>query len=133
VREEFSALSYTVLGCAIKVHRHLGPGLFESVYKQCLAVEMEIKGIPFDFEVKIPVTYEGRTFREAYRADFLVDGSLVIELKSVQKLLPVHTSQVVTYMRLLNAAEGLLLNFWVPRLKDDGIRRLVTSRENWPH
>ena len=127
MKEEFSELSFKVIGCAIKVHQSLGPGLLESVYRQCLAIEMEIRDIPFEIEVKVPVTYEGRSFEEGYRADFLVSGSLVIELKSVQKLIPVHKAQILTYMKLLKAREGLLLNFWVPRLKDDGIRRMVLS------
>lgn len=129
MRHEFSALSRRVIGCAIEVHSSLGPGLLESIYKRCLAAELQVNAIKFRHEVEVPVTYKGLAFDSAYRADFLVENQLVVELKSAYKLLPVHRSQTLTYMRLLGAHEGLLLNFWVPRLKDDGIHRLIRSTQ----
>jgi GxxExxY protein len=91
---------------------------------------MKVARIHFRIEEKIAVEYRGSTYAPAYKADFVVEDSLVIELKSVHKLIPVHGSQLLTYMRFLKAKEGLLLNFWVPRLKDDGIRRFVLSEQD---
>jgi GxxExxY protein len=127
MKEEFSPLSHQVLGCAIEVHHLLGPGLLESVYKQCFARELELRHIRFECERDVPVAYKGLFFESGFRTDFLVEDRLVVELKCVKTLLDVHRAQVLTYLKLLGAPEGLLLNFWVPRLKDDGIRRVVLT------
>jgi GxxExxY protein len=108
----------------MEVHRTLGPGLLESVYEQCLAHELSLAGIPFLRQVPLPVEYKGMKLDCGYRLDFLVDGRLVVELKSVEQLSDLHTAQLLTYMRLAHVPVGLLINFNVPVLKD-GIRRFV--------
>ena len=100
-----------VIDAAIKVHRVLGPGLLESVYQGCLAYELALRKIPFRREVAIPVIYEGARLDCGFRTDLLVDGDLIIEVKSVEKLLPIHTAQVLTHLRLTGARQALLMNF----------------------
>jgi GxxExxY protein len=113
-----------VIGCAIEGHRQLGPGLLESIYKVCLANELSARGMPFRTEVPIPVRYKGADLETGYRADIVVDAKVLLELKSVEEVLPVHESQMLTYLRLSRLRVGLLLNFNVPVLKN-GIRRFV--------
>lgn len=124
VAQELDPLTYKVIGCAIEVHRALGPGLLESAYEQCLAHELSLAEIPFRRQVPLPVEYKGLKLDCGYRLDFLVDDRLVLELKSVEGLSDVHTAQLLTYMRLARAPVGLLINFNVTLLKD-GIRRFV--------
>lgn len=121
---DFDELSNRVIGCALEVHRNLGPGLLESAYSQCLAHELALRQIPFKSERAIPVEYKGVKLDCGYPADLLVDAELLVELKSVEELLPIHEAQVLTYMRLAEMATGLLINFNVPLLKH-GIRRFV--------
>ena len=113
-----SSLAETVIGAAIEVHRALGPGLLESAYEPCLARELILRGVPFDQQVAVPVTYKGVRIECAYRVDLMVEGRLLVELKSVEHLLPVHHAQVLTYMRLLKLPQGLLINFNERRLID---------------
>jgi len=122
---EFDPLSRKVLGCAIEVHKHLGPGLLESVYQNCLAYELTQQGIPFSKEVDLPVQYKGIRLDCGYRMDLFVDEQLIVELKSVDKLAPIHEAQLLTYMKLAGVSVGLLLNFNVLKLKDGGIQRYV--------
>ena len=117
------ALSNLVIGAAIEVHRTLGPGLLESVYEQCIEFELQRLRIAHRRQVLVPVTYKGVRLAAGFRADILLDG-LVVEVKSVEKILPLHESQLLSYMRLLDMPAGLLLNFQTPVLKD-GIRRLT--------
>lgn len=121
---EFDALSNRVIGLAIEVHRHLGPGLLESAYEACLAHELELAGIPFARQRELPVRYKGLSLDCGYRVDLLVDSQLVLELKSVGNLLPIHEAQLLTYMKLANKRTGLLINFNERYLKD-GIKRMV--------
>jgi GxxExxY protein len=121
---EFDDLSNKVIGCALEVHRHLGPGLLESAYAQCVAHELSIAGIPFELERPIPVNYKGKRLDCGFRADIMVDDSLIVELKSVQELLPIHEAQLLTYMKLAGVRIGLLMNFNVRVLKD-GLKRMV--------
>ena len=118
----FSELSYRTLGCAIEVHRHLGPGLLESTYQRCLAYEFETNNIVYKAEHALPVIYKGLEFDCGYRLDFLVEGSIILELKSIDKLLPIHEAQSLTYMKLADIKDGFLINFNVKRLKE-GIKR----------
>jgi GxxExxY protein len=111
-------LTGAVVGAAIDVHRGLGPGLLESVYDQCLAWELRTRGIPFERQVPVAVAYKDVHFSIGYRVDFLVDGRLIVELKAVEKTLPIHHAQVLTYLRLLKLHRALLINFNVPRLVD---------------
>ncbi len=119
------AISQAVIGSAMEVHRALGPGLLESAYQMCLAAEFEHRGIEFVREVPIPVTYRGRHLDCGYRADFVVADVLVLELKAIEKLLPIHEAQLLTCLRLTNKQVGLLINFHVPLLKDGIVRRVL--------
>jgi GxxExxY protein len=117
-------LSGSVLEAAVAVHRATGPGLLEAVYDSCLRYELGKRGVPFAAAVRLPVVYDGRTVGAHYRIDFLVDRQLVLELKSVEALLPVHMAQLITYLKLGRFHRGLLINFNVRRLMD-GVRRVV--------
>jgi len=116
-----------VIGAAIEVHRHLGPGLLESAYQGCLAHEMTLRGIRFDREKILPVVYKGVRLDQGYRLDFLVEDLIVVELKSVAQLTDVHYAQVLSYLKLADLKLGLLLNFNVGRLKSGGIRRVANA------
>jgi len=121
---EFDELSRKVIGCAIEVHRNLGPGLLESTYRQCLAYELSQASIPFQMEMPLPVHYKGTLLDCGYRIDLLVSGDLIVEIKSVETLLPIHEAQILTYMRLSKVLVGLLINFNVTKLQN-GIKRFV--------
>jgi GxxExxY protein len=121
---QFDELSRRVIGCALEVHKALGPGLLESAYESCLARELKASGIPFVQQMEIPLTYKGTQIECGYRADLVVDSALLVELKSIDALLPIHQAQLLTYMKLANVQTGLLINFNVPLLKD-GIKRMV--------
>ncbi len=121
---EFDELSRSVIGCAIEVHRTLGPGLLESTYRQCLAYELSYAQIPFQMEVPLPVRYKDVLLDCGYRIDLLVAGDLIVEIKSVETLLPIHQAQILTYMRLAKIPIGLLINFNVTKLQG-GIKRFV--------
>lgn len=121
---EFDELSNKVIGCAIEVHRNLGPGLLESTYEQCLAHELKIEGMPFKLQYPLPVEYKGIKLDCGYRIDLLVDNSLIVELKSVDNVLPIHQAQLLTYMKLSGIKIGLLMNFNVKYMKN-GIKRMV--------
>ena len=111
-----------IIGCAIEVHRALGPGLLESAYEKCLAFELGQHGIPFRRQVPVPVEYKGARIECGYRIDLLIDGLVILELKSVDQLAPVHDAQLLTYMKLARIRTGLLINFNQQRLID-GLRR----------
>jgi GxxExxY protein len=111
-----SPLVRKVIGCGIAVHKALGPGLLETPYQQCLGQEFSAAGISFRREVIVPVKYRDLTLDHAYRVDFVVEGVLLLEIKSVESVLPVHTAQVLTYLKLLDLHHGLLMNFNVPVL-----------------
>ena len=121
---EFDELSRNVIGCGIEVHRNLGPGLLESTYRQCLACELSHANIPFQMEVPLPVRYKELLLDCSYRIDLLVGGDLIVEIKSVEMLLPIHQAQILTYMRLAKIPIGLLINFNVTKLQN-GIKRFV--------
>jgi GxxExxY protein len=121
---DFDELSNKVIGCAIEVHRELGPGLLESTYEQCLAYELNQAKIPFKLEVELPVQYKQITLDCGYRMDLLVDERLIFELKSVNQLLKIHEAQILTYMKLAKVQTGLLINFNVELLKK-GLKRFV--------
>lgn len=117
-------LTGEIIGAAIEVHRHLGPGLLESTYQACLSRELELRGIPFEYEKPLPLEYEGFKLDCGYRLDLLVASSVVVEVKSVEALAPIHEAQLLTYLKLTGVKIGLLINFNVVVLKS-GIRRLV--------
>ena len=121
---EFDELSQKMIGRAIEVHRNLGPGLLESTYRQCLACELSHAGIPFQMEVPLPVRYKEVLFDCGYRIDLLVSGDLIVEIKCVETLLPIHQAKILTYMRLSKIPVGLIINFNVTKLQN-GIKRFV--------
>jgi len=121
---EFDELSRSIIGCAIEVHRTLGPGLLESTYRQCLACELSQGQIPFQMEVSLPVRYKDILLDCGYRIDLVVGGTLIVETKCVETLLPIHQAQILTYMRLSKIPIGLLINFNVTKLQN-GIKRFV--------
>jgi len=118
--------SSDILGAAIEVHRRLGPGLLESAYEACLCREMFFRRIPFEHQVEVPVYYRGMTVDCGYRLDIVAFGSVLVEVKSVSKILPIHEAQVLTYLRTTGFRIGLLINFNVEVLRL-GIRRLVNG------
>jgi GxxExxY protein len=117
-------ISEKAIGAAIEVHRHLGPGLLESSYHACLCRELELQEITYRSRVSIPLVYKGIEIAKSYVIDFLIEDCLVIELKSVDKLLPIHSAQLMTYLRLLRVSSGLLMNFNVETLPH-GIKRIL--------
>lgn len=121
--DDVERVVHQVIGCAIEVHRVLGPGLLESVYHECLAYELEARGLRFRSGVSIAIEYKGAKLRSAFEADFIVEGCIVVEVKAVEGLHPVHQAQVITYLKLAGCPAGLLLNFNTVLLKD-GLRRL---------
>jgi GxxExxY protein len=121
---ENDLLTEKIIGFAIEVHRQLGPGLLESAYEECLSYELKQNGIPFGRQVALPVVYKAVRLDCGYRMDLVVNNQVIIELKTVERLLPVHEAQMLTYMKLSSIRTGLLLNFNTAVLKD-GIRRLM--------
>jgi GxxExxY protein len=122
---ENNSLTDAIIGAAIAVHRELGPGLLESVYEKCLALELTKTGLQVCSQKEIPLTYKGLALESGFRADLIVENRVLIELKSVDQLLPVHTAQVLTYLKLTGLRTALLINFNVQLLKN-GIKRLST-------
>jgi len=121
---EFSELSNRIIGCAIEVHRELGPGLLESTYEQCLAHELRLNGIVFSIQHPLPVEYKGIHLDCGYRVDVLVEDEVILEFKSVDELKGIHEAQLLTYMKLAGIKQGFLINFNVRRLKE-GLKSFV--------
>ena len=117
-------ISKIIIGCAIEVHKQLGPGLLESAYQECLFYELKQAGLEVQKEKPMPIVYKEVKLDHGYRIDLLVDNKVVVEIKSVEELNDVHTAQVLTYLKLGNYKLGLLLNFHVSLLKD-GIKRII--------
>ena len=117
------SLTEEIIGAAIEVHRDQGPGLLESAYQECLCVELGLRDLRFVSQLELPVEYKGQHVDAGYRLDLVVADKVVVELKAVERLLPLHEAQLLTYLRLGAYSTGLLLNFNVPVLKD-GIRRM---------
>lgn len=124
--EALNAVSNEIIGAAIEVHRELGPGLLESIYRDCLARELAARRLQVEREVEVPVRYKGEALGTAYRLDLRVAGELVVETKAVEALLPVHQAQLLTYLRLTGSRLGLLLNFNIDTMRN-GIRRVVNG------
>ena len=123
---EVNKLARAVVDAAIEVHRCLGPGFFESVYEEALCVELVARGIPFARQPIVTIHYKGQEIGEG-RLDLLVGGCLVVELKAIEALAPIHSAQVISYLKATGHHLGLLINFNVPLLKD-GIRRIIASQ-----
>jgi GxxExxY protein len=125
-KEQYDELTGRIIGCAIEVHKELGPGLIESVYEVCFAEELIKDGLQIKRQVSLPVFYKGRALNKEFIIDLLIEDSVVVELKSIELILPVHEAQLVTYLKLSDKKIGLLINFNVPVLKD-GIRRRING------
>lgn len=122
---EANEITEAVIGAAIEVHRALGPGLLESAYVQCLCYELSLRGMPFQSELSIPVIYKGLKLDCGYRIDLVVSDTVVVEVKALERLAPVHEAQLVTYLRLGGWKVGLLINFNVPVLREGIVRRVL--------
>lgn len=124
--DEHTEITGAIIGACIEVHRELGPGLLESAYEIALERELTMRGLSFERQVEIPVRYKGALLPSGYRADLIVE-KVVVELKAVVDLLPVHEAQLLTYLRLTGLPVGLLVNFNVPALRDGGVRRMRSN------
>jgi GxxExxY protein len=127
--QKADALSREVIGAAIEVHRDKGPGLIESIYERCFIWELGLRRIPALNQQQVKIEYKGFVFEEALRFDVLVDGCLLVELKAVQEVLPIHKAQLLSYMKLLNVPLGLIINFHEMKLVD-GVSRLILPGAN---
>ena len=125
IRQE-DELSNKIIGSAIEVHRHLGPGLLESAYEECLCREFAINNIAFERQKPLPINYKGINLDCGYRLDLVVEKLVIVELKAIEQIEAIHQAQLLTYLKLSNLKLGLLINFNVPVLKD-GIKRLVNN------
>ena len=119
-------LTYKVIGCAMEVYHTLGPGLLESAYEKAMIHELQLKGIPVKSQLEVSMSYKGVNIGEGLRLDLLVDDTLIVELKSVEELRPIHHKQLLTYLKLMNKRVGLLINFNVCDIMD-GIKRMVND------
>ena len=119
-----SDLTAQIIGGAIEVHKHWGPGLYEEIYERSLYHELRLRNVQFEYQVKLPLIYKGERVGDDLRLDLIVEGKVVVELKSVKALKPIHEAQLLTYMKLTGSKIGLLINFNVPVLKQ-GIKRMV--------
>ncbi len=126
----FNSITHEILGAAIEAHRHLGPGLLESTYMPCFQFELGARHLRFITQRVIPIVYKGRRLDSSYRVDLIVEDVVVVEVKSVETVLPVHRAQVLTYMRLTDCPAGLLINFNEEKLMD-GVRRLMRPERGW--
>jgi GxxExxY protein len=122
---EFDDLSNKVIGCAIEVHRNLGPGLLESAYERCLSWELTLAGIRHEVQKELPIEYKGLKLDCGYRVDVIIEDKMIVELKSVSMIKDIHKAQLLTYMKLAGIKIGLLLNFNTKLLKEKGINRFV--------
>ena len=117
-------LTFKIIACAIAVHRALGPGLLESAYFACLVVELRSRGLKVDVDVRVPLVYQGMKIDCVYKLDMVVEDTVILELKAILTVLPVHEAQLVTYLKLTGKPIGLLLNFNVPVMKEGIIRKI---------
>ena len=127
MQDRINAITEKIIGAALAVHRELGPGLLESAYEACLMLELLQRGLRVERQVSLPVVYRGHTLDCAYRMDLLVENEVVVEVKSVEKIEPVHPSQLLSYLRLSKRNVGLLINFNVKWLVSDGVKRVVNG------
>ncbi|MGG9961952.1 GxxExxY protein [Ferruginibacter sp. SUN106] len=120
-------LSYEIIGAAMEVHKEMGPGLLESVYQACMQEELKYREIPFKSEMTIPVIYRSKNIETFLRCDFFVDDLMVVELKAVEKVLPIHEAQLITYMKLLKISKGVIINFNVTNIFKEGQKTFVNE------
>ena len=126
VSQSLEELSHQVIGAAMKVHTELGAGLLESAYEHCLLYELKKQGLEAISQLELPIHYDGQTINAGYRIDIMVENSLILELKTVEKFLPIHSAQLLSYLKMADKPLGLLINFNVTSLKQ-GIKRVVNN------
>ena len=122
-------LTQKIIESAIEVHKALGPGLLESAYEKCLGIEFELRGILFQTQVEVPLSYKGEKVKPGYRLDMMVDNKVILELKTVDKIQPIHQAQLLTYLKLTQKQVGLILNFNSAVMKN-GIKRMVLREKH---
>ena len=123
---DLNQLSSKIIGAAIEVHKTLGPGLLESTYEECLCHELDLQGLKYDRQINLPVHYKDKKLDCGYRVDVIVERSVILELKAVDAILPIHKAQLLTYLKLSNVQLGLLLNFNISLMRD-GVHRIVNQ------
>jgi GxxExxY protein len=128
-KEEINRITHAIIGAAIEVHKQLGPGLLESAYEACTAFEVAERGLQVEQQKPLPLTYKKARLDCGYRLDMLVEGKVIVEIKAVEKLLPIHEAQLLSYLKLTKCKTGLLINFNVHKLTD-GIIRVVNDFPN---
>lgn len=128
---DMNRITENIIGAGIEVHRALGPGLLESAYEACLAFEIAERGLKVECQKPLPLVYRDVILECGYRLDLLVEESVVVEIKAIDRLQPIHTAQLISYLKLSGCPVGLLINFNVKTLKD-GIRRIVNNFQNSP-
>lgn len=121
---EMNPLSAEIVDCAFQVHKHFGPGLLENIYHEAFLIELQNRQISYKSEKSFPLEYKGKILKSGFKADIIVNNEIIIELKAVEKILPVHQAQILSYLKLTNKQLGFLINFNVPLIKD-GINRYV--------
>jgi GxxExxY protein len=126
-QKQINELTYEVIGCAIEVHKHLGAGLLESIYHQCLIEELKSKNINYQSELKLPIIYKGKELETDFRCDLYIENCLVVELKSVSEIHPMHDAQLLTYMKLLKAPKGIIINFNCRNIFKEGQKTYVNE------
>ena len=126
-KQYLNEITYSFLGCCINVHKELGPGLLENVYHQCLIEELKYEGISYLSELEVPIKYRGKVIEAKLRADLLIEDCLVVELKSVKEIQPIFEAQLITYMHLLKAPKGILVNFNCLNIFKDGQKTFIND------
>ena len=126
MQKQEDKFSKEIIGAVIEVHRHLGPGLLESAYEECMSHELNLRGLSFERQKPLALTYKGKNLDCGYRLDLVVEGLVILELKAVERIEPIHEAQLLTYLKLSDLKLGILINFNVPVLKN-GIKRLVNN------
>ena len=127
-KHEVNQLSHDILGCAIEVHRTLGAGLLESIYEKCMLFELRSRGLEVRSQQTIPLVYKGMDLESDLRCDLLVEDAIVVELKTVERILPIHEAQLMTYLKLLDLPKGIIINFNVTNIMSYGQKTFVTER-----
>ncbi len=126
-KKDITDLTYIIIGCAIEVHKELGPGLLESIYHSCFVEELSRKDLSYKSELQVPVIYKGKCLDAALRLDVLVEDIMVVEIKAVETILPVHQAQLLTYLKLLEKPKGILLNFNCTNIFKEGQKTMVNE------
>ena len=126
-KKEVDALSYKIIGCSIEVHKNLGPGLLESVYEKCLIQELKLNGMKVDFQQRVPIEYKGVSLQADLRYDLLVEDIIVVELKAIENILPIHEAVLLSYLKLLEKPKGIIINFHCTNIFHQGQKTLVNE------